>query len=128
MSSLDGRLFTIRGLFNPQTYPQESRSNDTWLSLPAQDKQELMALTPMMEAYSQLLAGGINESDAYRQAGYGGESSPTTINTDASRLAQHPQIVPRVAELRERKLALTDWDAAKTVLEASENLKQAREQ
>lgn len=58
-------------------------------------------LTAMQERFAQNLASGLNHTDAYRQAGYGGDSSPTTINTSASDLAAHPQIVPRVEAIQQ---------------------------
>ena len=59
-----------------------------------------MALTPKQEAFAQLLVNGVNQSDAYRRAGYGGDSNGATINNHAYALAHHDDVVARVRELR----------------------------
>jgi phage terminase small subunit len=56
-------------------------------------------LTAKEEAFSQALASGKNQSDAYRAAGYSCPSNKV-VNELASVLAKNPKVTKRVAELR----------------------------
>ena len=58
-------------------------------------------LTGKQEAFCQGLASGLNQSDAYRQAGYSDNGLPATLINNAHALATRSDIVARVAELRE---------------------------
>ena len=70
-------------------------------------------MTPKQERYAQALASGtMSQSDAYRRAGYGGKSSPSTINNDSHKLAQHPDIIARVSALRADMMATATYDAS----------------
>lgn len=58
-------------------------------------------MTPKQEKFAQLLAAGeLSQSDCYRAAFPGTKMTAKNINEEASRLAKHPDIVARVAELQ----------------------------
>ena len=57
-------------------------------------------LTGKQEAFCQGLASGLNQSDAYRQAGYSANGLPATVHQHASHLAKDAKVVARVAELQ----------------------------
>ncbi len=59
-----------------------------------------------MEQYALNLFNGLSQRVSYRDAGYGPNSSPTTLDRMAFDLANHPKIVTRLEELR--KLAQDD--------------------
>lgn len=82
-------------------------------------------LTAMQERFCQNLADGLNHTDAYRQAGYGGDSSPVTVNNEAYDLSRHPDIPPRVEELVSRQRTLADCDKALVVQRALRNCDKA---
>ena len=70
-------------------------------------------LTARQEQYAVTLATArMTQSDAYRSAGYGGKSAPVTINNDAHKLAQHPDIIARVSELRAQIMRAPEYDLA----------------
>jgi len=68
-----------------------------------------MTLTPMQEKFAQLVAGGANYSDAYREVYNVENMSGPTINTEASRLANDPKISPRIKALQEAATIATLW-------------------
>jgi hypothetical protein len=72
-----------------------------------------MKLTAKQERYAMALASGtLSQSDAYRSAGYGGKSSPATINECASRLAaKGSKVDARVAVLRADMVAGATYDS-----------------
>ena len=83
-------------------------------------------MTPKQERYAQAIASGtMSQSDAYRSAGYGGKSSPATINNDSHKLAQHPDIVTRVSELRSDMMAVTTYDATALMADLQRTAKAA---
>ena len=85
-------------------------------------------MTPKQERYAQAIASGtMSQSDAYRSAGYGGKSSPATINNDSHKLAQHPDIVTRVSELRSDMMAVTTYDATALMADLQRTAKNAAE-
>jgi hypothetical protein len=69
-------------------------------------------LTPKQERYAVALSSGtMSQSDAYRHAGYGGKSSPSTINECASRLAKDSKVDARVHALRADMMAVATYDS-----------------
>jgi len=58
-------------------------------------------LTAKQERFAQLVASGINSSDAYRQAYDPKKSSDVTINKEASALRCSPNIARRIEQLME---------------------------
>lgn len=61
----------------------------------------LTGLTHLQEAYSQLLAVGTPEVDAYPQAGYDTSNCTTkTVYESASKLANLPKVMARVQQLK----------------------------
>ncbi len=59
-----------------------------------------MKLTSKQEQFATLLASGVNQSEAYRQAYNASKMKDNTIWRKAHAEAQHPKILARVAELR----------------------------
>ena len=59
-----------------------------------------MGITGKQEMFARRLAQGETQSEAYRFAYSAGSMSDATIWSEASRLAQHPQVSARVAELK----------------------------
>ena len=75
-------------------------------------KARIETMTPKQERYAQALASGtMSQSDAYRHAGYGGKSSPATINQCSSRLANTSKVLARTAELRSDMMAVATYDS-----------------
>ena len=67
-----------------------------------------MALTPQQEAFAQGCVELCNQSAAYRRAyDVGATTKWTTIATDASRLAQDPEVAARIRELQDIAAART---------------------
>jgi phage terminase small subunit len=60
-----------------------------------------MSLTPKQERFAQLVAEGVNLSDAYRQAYDATKTKPETVNREAKAVMDNPKISTRVNELRE---------------------------
>ena len=70
-------------------------------------------MTGNREAFSQGIARGLDQTEAYRQAGYSYENMlPATLWEEASRLAAIPEVSARIAELKQ---AVTDSLVAQTV-------------
>lgn len=59
-----------------------------------------MALTPKQEKFAQLVASGLTQTEAYKQAYNVSKMGATTINREAHELARNPNISARVDELR----------------------------
>lgn len=57
-------------------------------------------MTPKQEAFAQLVAGGVNQSDAYRQAYNTSRMKAATVNREAKALIDNPKIATRVDEIR----------------------------
>ena len=85
-----------------------------------------MALTPKQEKFAQNVASGLNHTEAYRRAGYGGDSSPRTVNSDAYGLANRPHIIHRVAEIVAQRQAESAWTRSLLISEAAQNVRLAR--
>jgi hypothetical protein len=75
------------------------------------------SLTAKQEHFARLIAlDGLNQSDAYRQAYNVGPDTPgTTYWDDASELARHPLVSPRIAELKASLQAAAVTDASKVL-------------
>lgn len=63
-------------------------------------------LTSKQEAFSQLVANGQQQTDAYRKAYNADGMGAPTIWAEASRLADHPKVAARIDQLRSEKEAL----------------------
>ena len=88
-------------------------------------------LTAKQEAFAQAVASGLSYSDAYRSAYNVGPNTPgTTIWDEASTIARHSLVSPRIQELialaQQRAVAEVAWDRVRLVTEAAENLRLAR--
>ena len=80
-------------------------------------------LTPKQEAFAQAVASGSSLSDAYRSSYNVSPSTPgTTTWDDASELARHPLVRPRIQQLIAAVQAATAanaaWDKARLVSQA----------
>src|SRR4051794_24080032 len=60
-------------------------------------------LTEKQKKFAELVAGGNTYAQAFRQAYDCSGSKPSTVRTDASRLARHPKIRAYVRELERLK-------------------------
>ena len=88
-------------------------------------------LTGYREQFAILKANGLDNSEAYRQAGYSWETmKPSTVHDESSKLAAIPEVSQRIAELRvslhAAMIAETVWDRRKLLLEAETNLHGSR--
>ena len=85
-----------------------------------------MALTAKQELFAQLVAAGATQSAAYRQAYHVSPDTPgTTTWDDASELARHPLVSPRIEELKatyqKAMVGAQAWNLARFVAGAEEN-------
>ena len=60
-----------------------------------------MGLTPKQERFAQLVAGGTNQSDAYRKAYDAKRMKAATVHRNAAALMRNNKIATRVAEIKE---------------------------
>ncbi len=60
-----------------------------------------MKLTEKQESFAQLIAGGSNQSDAYREAYDCEDSSDESIHVNSCKLAKNAKVVLRVKKLKE---------------------------
>lgn len=74
-----------------------------------------MTLTAKQEAFVQAIAGGMNQSDAYRSAYNAGKMKPDVVNVKASQLAADGKVSVRVAELREELANKSLWTREQSV-------------
>lgn len=74
-----------------------------------------MALTAKQEAFAQAVAGGMTQADAYRSAYDCANSSEATIYDEASDLMRHPEIAPRVKELKDAVAMAAIWSRLDSV-------------
>ena len=86
-------------------------------------KDPITGLTAKQERFAQLVAAGATQSDAYRQAyDVSPDTHRDTVIEDASHLAAHPNVSPRIQELKATYqaaiVAELAWDNAKLVKEA----------
>ena len=80
-------------------------------------------LTAHQEHFAQLVASGLNQSDAYRQSyNVSPDSDPANTWEDASVLAKHPKVFPRIQQLKASIQAATlaeiAWNQARLLREA----------
>ncbi len=85
-----------------------------------QETKALDSLTPQQERFAQLIAAGMNQSAAYRAAYNAKRMKAETVNTEASKLAKHPQITPRVQELRKPVIEEVRYDLKQAMHEAEQ--------
>ena len=74
-----------------------------------------MTLTAKQEAFVQAIAGGMNQSDAYRSAYNAGKMKDGSINVNASKLAADAKVALRIAELREELANKSLWTREQSV-------------
>ena len=59
-------------------------------------------MTGNQESFANLVASGLNQTEAYRQAGYAWETMlPATVTEEASKLACRPNVSTRIAEIKQ---------------------------
>lgn len=68
-----------------------------------------MTLTAKQENFAQAVAGGMNQSDAYRSAYDAGNMKPDVVNVKASQLAADGKVSVRVAELKAALASKALW-------------------
>jgi phage terminase small subunit len=61
-----------------------------------------MALTAKQSRFSELVAGGLNQTESYRRAYDAQGMSDAAIRVEACRLAKHPKVVAHVELLRKQ--------------------------
>ena len=74
-----------------------------------------MALTAKQENFAQAVAGGMNQSDAYRSAYDAGQMKPDVINVKASQVAAVGNVSVRVAELKKELAERSLWTREQSV-------------
>lgn len=78
-------------------------------------------LTPKREKFAKLIAGGMTQADAYREAFDVDENSkPNTVYVEGSKLASNPKIAQRVEEFKRpgiRILEQAEETAAKKLVQ-----------
>jgi len=88
-------------------------------------------ITQLQENFAQSIVDGLNQTEAYKSAGYSVDNKlPATVYQAASRLAANSKVVARILELKQ---AVTDilvakkaWDTERFIGEAEVNLHMAR--
>ena len=75
-----------------------------------------MSLTAKQEAFAQAIAGGLNQSDAYRSAYNAGKMKPESITVKASQLAADGNVTVRLAELKAALESKALWTRERSVL------------
>lgn len=88
-------------------------------------------VTVLQEAFAQAKADGLNNTDAYKAAGYSYENMlPATATEEACKLAASPNVATRIQLLRAAIQAPVDakraWDRQCVIEEAAINLDKAR--
>jgi phage terminase small subunit len=63
------------------------------------EKPDTKKLTPKQEKFCQLIASGMNQTDAYRDAYDTARWKPATIHREAKKMMDTPKIFARIAEL-----------------------------
>ena len=84
-------------------------------------------LTTKQENFARAIAGGLNQSDAYRFAYEAGDMSPATVWNNAYVLAKHNEVATRVSEIRAISAAHTVWTQERLLAELERNLDNARQ-
>ena len=81
-----------------------------------------MALTPKQESFAQAVAGGMNQSEAYRLAYATSAMAPATVWNNAYVLAKHNDVATRIQEIRDAVTAHKVWSKQQLVEELEKNL------
>lgn len=100
--------------------------------LPDQPLRKPRPLTAKQEHFAQLVASGLTQSDAYRQAyDTSPDTSPNTAWTNGSDLAHNAEVMLRIAELKaayqKEMVGAQAWNLDRIVDEAAINLDLSRE-
>ena len=83
-------------------------------------------LTPKQEAFAQAVAGGRNQSDAYRIAYDAERMAPATVWNNAYVLAKHNEVAARIQQIRDASAAQRIWTRDMLIAELARNLENAR--
>ena len=84
-------------------------------------------LTAKPEAFCLGIVDGLNQTGAYKAAGYSFENmKPDTVYQAASRLAANSKVLARVQELRDQITAGKAWSFARGMEEVETNISMAR--
>ena len=85
-------------------------------------------LTARQESFCQHLVDGLNQTAAYKAAGYSVDNKlSATVYQAASRLAADSKVVARVTELRNQITAGKAWSFAHGIEEVETNITKARQ-
>ena len=79
-----------------------------------------MALTAKQEAFAQAVAGGMNQSDAYRASYDASKTKPEVVSVKASQLMADGKVSVRVSELKAELAAKRLWTREDSVTELAE--------
>lgn len=71
-------------------------------------------LTPKRERFAQLVADGMSQSDAYREA-FNSSAKPEVVHVKASELMSDGRVSVRVAELRQALSEISLWKRTDSV-------------
>jgi len=74
-----------------------------------------MALTAKQEAFCQAMAGGMNQTEAYRAAYDTSGMADKTVWDEAYNLANHPEVSPKVKLLKDELAARVLWTREQSV-------------
>jgi len=72
-------------------------------------------LTAKQESFAQAIAGGVNQSDAYRGAYNTSKMIPSSIHVNASKIASDAKVAQRIALLREELASKSLWTREQSV-------------
>lgn len=75
----------------------------------------IVALTAKQENFAQAVAGGMNQSDAYRSAYNAGKMKPDVVNVKASQLASDGKVAVRLQELKAELANKSLWTREQSV-------------
>ena len=75
----------------------------------------MMDLTAKQEAFCHAIAGGMNQSDAYRSAYNASKATPASVNQLASKLAAEIKVSSRVDELRKELANKSLWTREQSI-------------
>ena len=89
---------------------------------------DFQKLTQKQEMFSQAIFDGLNQTDAYKAAGYSFENMETdTVSQVASRLASDSKVLARIRELQDQIAAGKAWSFQSRMDEVKTNIAKARE-
>lgn len=88
---------------------------------------QTMKLTARQEAFCQTIVNGLNQTEAYKFAGYAIDNKlPATVHQAASRLAANSKVAARILELRSAVRAHSVWSTERLLAELEANLENAQ--